>query len=602
MHTETITLALNEAGKLAHILEVPNGDQCKCTCLICGAPLRAKRGNGGRTPHFAHKPEYGDCGITCETALHEAAKRILYEEKCAFIPSLGIQEVLADKSGKHHYSRIVDPAEYLGLCPSALNRFPDARLEHTLRISEEKLRRPDVILSWNELDIAVEVAVSSFIDFNKKSDLESLSMNTIQIDISRLNRNISRDDLKAYLLSDEVKTEWVYNTKEKEIKKTLRGELKKVVEIENLTISSPQPKTITPDHTRLSEAEKRQRNINTKRQQLRSRIEPLLTALLATGDQNRRYSQLKAKSYIHKDVIELATSIKEDVRHLPIYVDTHIQGSEIFSCHHSVWQSGIYLHHIYNAQQTPQSILDAWQLTHWCGHRYGFYQTLYQLYKETKSIKNENQYGYLQNSKYWYLEEKERQMIINPYSVVLKYLESLTSIGLLARKPGSTHIFNVEYHSIETLNEAKETQRKLRLERLRVTDELERESHERRLKENKEKRAKMIADNAERVILIAAMEHFILHTAAGHGLRCNHCHIPYPSIFSNKLCPFCDHSDMADYRVTGHMVSNAINRHRCFSTPRVSIERVDSEHVIQVLNSQFPAYLNSLEWAEAQLD
>ncbi len=120
-------------------------------------------------------------------------------------------------------------------------------------------------------------------------------------------------------------------------------------------------------------------------------------------------------------------------------------------------------------------------------------------------------------------------MIISLYSVVLKYLESLTIIGFLARKPGSTHIFNVEYHSIDALNEAKETQRKIHAERLRASEEREREIHKRRLKEKEEKRAKTIADNAERVILIAAMEHFILHTAAGHGLKCNHCHIPYPS-------------------------------------------------------------------------
>ena len=88
--------ALNEKAEPIHIKQIDkshNGLACNCTCPICGESLIARKGNGGKAPHFAHKqdspcshPEY-----IKQTNIHAMAEQIFLEEKEIELPSLSSQ-------------------------------------------------------------------------------------------------------------------------------------------------------------------------------------------------------------------------------------------------------------------------------------------------------------------------------------------------------------------------------------------------------------------------------------------------------------------------------------------------------------------------------
>lgn len=68
-----LTYALNSDGRLVHIDEVVNGQECHCICPACKEPLVAKNGGGVRIHHFAHQSGT-DCAHAYETMLHLLAK------------------------------------------------------------------------------------------------------------------------------------------------------------------------------------------------------------------------------------------------------------------------------------------------------------------------------------------------------------------------------------------------------------------------------------------------------------------------------------------------------------------------------------------------
>lgn len=68
-----LTYALNQEGKLVHVEDVPNGNDCRCICPACKKPLQAKNAGLIREHHFAHQPGV-DCPTALETALHLLAK------------------------------------------------------------------------------------------------------------------------------------------------------------------------------------------------------------------------------------------------------------------------------------------------------------------------------------------------------------------------------------------------------------------------------------------------------------------------------------------------------------------------------------------------
>ena len=69
-----IPYALDHAGQVVHVDEVPGGAACKCICPACETSLIARKGDI-KAHHFAH----ANSQPACESALHATAKVMLFQ-------------------------------------------------------------------------------------------------------------------------------------------------------------------------------------------------------------------------------------------------------------------------------------------------------------------------------------------------------------------------------------------------------------------------------------------------------------------------------------------------------------------------------------------
>ncbi|MBR1763449.1 MAG: topoisomerase DNA-binding C4 zinc finger domain-containing protein [Eubacterium sp.] len=185
-------------GKAVHISEVESGLKCNCTCPACNEPLIARKGQK-TMHHFAHKAK-SECEYGYQSSLHLAAKDILSEYKTIVLPEVAIN--FYNHGGSYKFVKISDAKEIT---------FD--------RIVLEKKQGdiiPDVIGYVGNKKIYIEIFVTHAIDENKLKRIKSENISTIEIDLSDIDRNISKEELTEMLLKDNPAKKWIYNKLENE--------------------------------------------------------------------------------------------------------------------------------------------------------------------------------------------------------------------------------------------------------------------------------------------------------------------------------------------------------------------------------------------------
>lgn len=186
-------------GRLYEPRQVPLGKACDCTCPGCGAALYAKHCLAGRrVAHFAHAPG-ADCGAGGETAIHLAAKQLLLDRKAMFMPALtaSIQAVDALLAVQRRTRR---------LAGAGVRQLENVQAERSLGPI-----RPDIVAEAGELGhVAIEIAVTHFIDADKRAQFEALDFAAIEVDLSGL-RDVTFDVLSALLFESGERTSWVFH-------------------------------------------------------------------------------------------------------------------------------------------------------------------------------------------------------------------------------------------------------------------------------------------------------------------------------------------------------------------------------------------------------
>lgn len=186
--------ALNENGEPIHINQIDkshNGLACNCTCPICGESLIARKGNGGKAPHFAHKqdspcthPEY-----IKQTNIHAMAEQIFLEEKEIELPSLSSQAgnfiAYFFRGGKWQIEEV----------------------ELEKKISDFI---PDIILKKGNIILLVEIYVTHAIDENKKNKIIEANLPVIEIDLSEfVHEDMTKEELRLHL-KEITRMNWIH--------------------------------------------------------------------------------------------------------------------------------------------------------------------------------------------------------------------------------------------------------------------------------------------------------------------------------------------------------------------------------------------------------
>ncbi len=187
-------------GKIVDISQVDSGLACNCVCPSCNHPLVARKGNI-MAHHFAHYKS-AECAAALQTALHLAAKDILLRIKKIRIP-----EVKGYAGG--------NLGEGFNLGEILLHK------EQTINFDEVFLEKrvgeiiPDIIIKINGKPMFIEIAVTHFIDEEKKKKIEELNVSTLEINLSKLDRKITLEELENILIDGIENKEWIFNTKYK---------------------------------------------------------------------------------------------------------------------------------------------------------------------------------------------------------------------------------------------------------------------------------------------------------------------------------------------------------------------------------------------------
>ena len=190
MPRQTNLIYALKAGQIVSIADVERGLKCGCVCPACGEPLVAKKGNKV-IHHFAHH-----AGTNCEygyqTALHLAAKDILSKAKRMVIPAVEFQF----------------PGSYKKETISEEMDLPIDRVELERRFEDVI---PDVVVYSGGKYFFVEIFVTHQVDEKKLTKLKQANISTIEIDLSKVDRMVSPEELNEILLKSNKAKKWIYN-------------------------------------------------------------------------------------------------------------------------------------------------------------------------------------------------------------------------------------------------------------------------------------------------------------------------------------------------------------------------------------------------------
>lgn len=192
-----MTYALKN-GLLEHVSNVESGLACGCVCPSCGGKLEAKKG-AKQAHHFAHY-NAEECRTGYETSLHLLVKDILGQCKTLLLPPLYLKE-------KEPNWKIYD---------SQSITFSSIEIEKT-----QGDFIPDVIGYIGQRKLLIEIRVFHAIDERKQAKIQSSDTSCVEVDLSKFDKEITRDDLFSFLTSDCSKTKWVYNSLQEKYRRVL---------------------------------------------------------------------------------------------------------------------------------------------------------------------------------------------------------------------------------------------------------------------------------------------------------------------------------------------------------------------------------------------
>ena len=188
---QNLIFALRNDGEIVSIDDVESGLGCNCFCPACSEPLVAKKGEH-MMRHFAHH-----CGYSCEygyeTSLHLAAKDILSKVDKMVVPDLYLEIPESDK------------------LPQLIFKSKEIEVDKVELEKKEGSVVPDIVVYSGKNKLFIEIFVTHKIDDEKLIRIKEENVSTIEIDLSKLDKDIDYETLKEILIKSNKEKKWVYS-------------------------------------------------------------------------------------------------------------------------------------------------------------------------------------------------------------------------------------------------------------------------------------------------------------------------------------------------------------------------------------------------------
>ena len=185
---QRVPFALLHNGRLIDISQAESGLLPEGVCPSCRGRLVARKGDQ-KSHHFAHH-SVTQCDSGTEAALHLAAKQVILDavdtEDTLYVPELWPEGV------RHRHKVFAYSTRISAAVPEVSISIPSGR------------RIPDVLASTDKGKLAIEVAVFSFVDEEKREFYEQSGLDCIEINLGHLVEKFADTEATLLLLSDAV--------------------------------------------------------------------------------------------------------------------------------------------------------------------------------------------------------------------------------------------------------------------------------------------------------------------------------------------------------------------------------------------------------------
>lgn len=155
-----------------------------------------------RVDHFSHKAG-SECKSSGMTSLHLMAQQILVEEKQCYLPRSAVKRGLSD---------------WIMVCKEVRGFAADKATMEVRCDCEGANRIGDVVFYKGKHNFVIEVAVTHFCDEDKVKNYRDSKIPSLEINLSKLKRDISKKELTAVLTGVGVKYsqlsrlfKWIYH-------------------------------------------------------------------------------------------------------------------------------------------------------------------------------------------------------------------------------------------------------------------------------------------------------------------------------------------------------------------------------------------------------
>lgn len=136
-----------------------------------------------KVDHFSHQPG-SECKSSGMTSLHLMAQQILVQTKQCYLPRSAVKRGLSD---------------WVMVCKEVKGYKADNATMEVRYDSDGLSRIADVVFHKDKYQIVIEVAVAHFCEQEKVQDYRDSKIPSLEIDLSKLKRDISKDDLSVLL-------------------------------------------------------------------------------------------------------------------------------------------------------------------------------------------------------------------------------------------------------------------------------------------------------------------------------------------------------------------------------------------------------------------
>jgi hypothetical protein len=303
---------------ISEIKQTERGERCDCVCPVCKGKLLAKLGEI-RQPHFAHKPNCKcDYSHAQQTSLHILAKEIIQENNRILVPGIAFtrNEIIGDYFDDPVATEIeID-------CP---NIIPKTVLYSSVELEKQIGETiADAVIMTNNSPCIVEIAVTHFVDKEKRKKLEVNHLPAFEIDLSSfVDTPPSREAIAEAVLSNEKNRKWIVNPK----RERLLTEKK-----EEFTQKCTELKT-----KRKSEELEKKKISNKEKTALQELFLPDNYTKEIKNLRNDNAAAFRLEKY----------SFAEGIEEYPFYMNIPITGEFVFPCDRRIWQGKLFDDYIY---------------------------------------------------------------------------------------------------------------------------------------------------------------------------------------------------------------------------------------------------------------